>query len=49
VFTELTERVGYSLTVTTRAGFVIEPGQPVISERLSMEYVVLIDGVNMTG
>ena len=35
--TVLTDNVGYSLTVTTKAGFVIDPGHPVISERLRIE------------
>ena len=36
-FTVFTEKVGYSLTVTDKAGLLIEPGQPVISDKLSIE------------
>ena len=48
-FAVLTDNVGYSFTVTTSAGFVIDPGHPVISERLRIEYVVLTLGVNSNG
>ena len=35
-FAVLTDNEGYSLTVTTRAGLVIDPGHPVISDKLKI-------------